>query len=173
MKYTLLLNQTYEPINVLPARRATVKMLTDVVYVEAFYPESEGLRTAGGDIIPVPSVVRLKRYINFNSFVDKEVVSRKDIYYRDNHKCGYCGKELFKAGTATLDHIIPKSRGGRHTKANLLSCCRKCNNFKSDRTPSEAGMKMIYPESHLRQNIHLLRVKESAKVIPDWSKYLK
>lgn len=172
MKYALLLNQTYEPINVITVRRAVVKAMNERVYVESYYPQT-GIKTAGGELIRIPSVVRLKQYINFNSFVDKEVVSRHDIYYRDNHKCGYCGKELFRNGAATLDHILPKSRGGKHTKSNLITCCKPCNNKKGNRTPAEAGMKMLWREGHLKQNIHLLRVRETAKAVTAWQEYLK
>lgn len=172
MRYTLLLNQSYEPINVIPSRRAAVKMLKGNVFVEQYYPENVGIKTAGDELIRIPSVIRLKRYINFNGFADKERVSRKDIYYRDYHKCGYCGKELFKNGMATLDHIIPKSRGGKHTKYNLVTSCKSCNSRKSDRTPEEAGMKLLHKESHFKQNIHLLRVMETARMIPDWQRYL-
>lgn len=170
MKYALLLNQTYEPINVITARRAVVKAMNERVYVESYYPQT-GIKTAGGELIRIPSVVRLKQYINFNSFVDKEVVSRHDIYYRDNHKCGYCGKELFRNGAATLDHIVPKSRGGKHTKSNLVTACKKCNSKKSNFTLEECGMRLRFPLSHLKTNIHLLKVKEMGNKIPEWKAY--
>ena len=67
-----------------------------------------------------------------------DAVGRRNIFLRDGHKCGYCGKK----GT-TIDHILPKSRGGKNTWENLVTACQSCNNRKRDRTPEEAGMTLL------------------------------
>jgi len=88
--------------------------------------------------IPLPSVIRLNSYLRLP--YRKIEISRKNIHYRDDFTCQYCGK---KSKELTIDHIIPKSRGGDDSWENLVSCCKACNNKKGDKTPAEAGMKLL------------------------------
>jgi 5-methylcytosine-specific restriction endonuclease McrA len=67
-------------------------------------------------------------------------VSRKRLFKRDNHQCGYCSSQK----NLTIDHVIPKSRGGSNGWNNLVTCCSRCNSFKGDKTPEEAGMKLRF-----------------------------
>lgn len=87
---------------------------------------------------PSPSIIRLKNYISvpFKNII----LSRKNILKRDGHRCAYCGK---KVSELTLDHILPRSRGGEDTWDNLVACCLRCNNKKGNRTPAESGMKLL------------------------------
>lgn len=89
---------------------------------------------------PVAVVLREFKKVPYK----KIILNRKNVFLRDGYKCQYCGKPLGKLNTATWDHVVPKSkhRGNRNTWDNLVTCCRKCNNRKGDRTPAEAGMKL-------------------------------
>ena len=88
--------------------------------------------------MPYPSVIRLITYIRIP--YRKIELSRRNIIYRDNFKCQYCGT---RTKDLTIDHVIPKSRGGDDSWDNLVSACKPCNNKKGNRTPDEAGMKLL------------------------------
>lgn len=101
------------------------------------------VRSAGGAIdMPWPLVVRLNYWKPVPSFREVDLDSRassKQILRRDGHTCAYCGKQA-----TTVDHILPKSRGGGWTWGNLVAACVPCNSFKADRTPEESGMKLLW-----------------------------
>lgn len=128
----LVLNQDFSPLMVCSVERAFV-----LVYLN----KSELIRPANGHKIhsitmtfPMPSVIRLNRYVN--APYKGVTLTRQNIFKRDNFECQYCGtrKEL------TLDHIIPTSKGGLHTWANLVTACKKCNARKGNHTPEQASM---------------------------------
>lgn len=128
----LVLNSTYGPINITSWRRAMVLM---------YKGKANGIEYNGSMIngkYRLPEVIKLSRYVPL-PFMEI-VLSRKNIYLRDNHTCQYCGKN---GGNMTLDHIIPKSRGGRETWDNMVVCCARCNNRKGDQTVEGAGMKLM------------------------------
>lgn len=90
--------------------------------------------------IAVPEVIVLKKY---NKLPTRDVkYSRQTLFQRDRFTCGYCGK-LFERNELTIDHIIPKSRGGQSNWSNAISCCKPCNAFKANRTPYEADMPLL------------------------------
>ncbi len=128
----LVLNATYEPLNVCSARRAIVLMLKS---------KAEAVETCGRMLhsaemaIPLPDVIRLSYYVRVpHSGVRR--VSRRAVLARDNHLCQYCGSEAH----LTIDHIIPRSRGGDSTWENIVTSCAPCNSRKGDRLPAEANM---------------------------------
>lgn len=131
----LVLNQDYRPINVCRARRAIVLALQG---------KAEVMENGLGEIhsvsytVPLPSVIRLIYLIKRPPIQRK--LTRFEIFSRDKYTCQYCSKE---AKELTLDHILPRHRGGEHTWENVVSCCIPCNRRKAGRTPSEAGMKLI------------------------------
>ena len=88
---------------------------------------------------PFPVVIRLRKYVHIP--YKQVILTRKNILRRDGHKCVYCGKSDV---VLTIDHILPKSRGGEDSWENLISACPKCNSKKGDRTPSEAGMPLHF-----------------------------
>ena len=88
---------------------------------------------------PFPVVIRLRKYVHIP--FKQVILTRKNILRRDGHKCVYCGKSDL---ALTIDHIIPKSKGGEDSWENLISACRRCNSKKGDRTPSEAGMPLHF-----------------------------
>jgi 5-methylcytosine-specific restriction endonuclease McrA len=133
-KPVLVLNNAFEPINICSVKRAMVLVMKGAAVVQENH--EQWLRTAKLNL-PVPSVVRLLRYRSVPRH--SRSVSRKNIFIRDGHACQYCGSVL-PSLRLTLDHVIPRSRGGRSEWQNLVTCCYPCNNRKGNLTPEEAGM---------------------------------
>jgi len=123
----LVLNASYEPINICGARRALVLVLKGVARTE----EEHGTTLhAQRSRIAMPSVIRLLEYRRIP--YQTRALSRKNILLRDRNTCQYCGVVL-PAGELTLDHVIPRSRGGNSTWENLVACCHSCNRRKAAR----------------------------------------
>ncbi len=132
----LVLNATYEPINVTAVRRALLLMLKGVAQAEEHnHSEVHSAHAA----LKVPSVIRLLSYRHIPQ--QTRALSRKNILLRDRNTCQFCGCQ-FPASELTLDHVFPRSRGGHSTWENLVACCYACNNRKGDRTPEEAGIRL-------------------------------
>jgi 5-methylcytosine-specific restriction endonuclease McrA len=130
MSRSLLLNASYEPLCVVPTRRAVVLVLTSkAVVIEAADTvlHSEHLS------VPEPVVIRLTRYVRV-PYRSRAPLSRQGVLARDGHRCQYCG-----GSAETLDHVLPRSKGGRHVWENLVAACRRCNHTKADRTLDELG----------------------------------
>lgn len=143
----LLLNATYEPLAIIPKRRALSLLWREVVdgVTEEVVP-----LVGMGEPLAIPTVLRLRRYAN----VPKRGArwSRKGVLQRDNYTCIYCGAKagqkrhgrVLHRQEMTLDHILPKSRGGRNTWTNTACACLGCNGRKNNRTPHEAGMTLLW-----------------------------
>ncbi len=114
---------------------------------------------------PLPSIIRLNSYIRvpYKSII----LTRKNILRRDGHRCAYCGRSDL---TLTIDHVMPKARGGGDTWENLVAACVKCNNKKGDRTPDEANMPMrVKPYAPN----HIMFMKNTVSRLDDnWKTYL-
>jgi 5-methylcytosine-specific restriction endonuclease McrA len=132
----LVLNATYEPINVTAVRRAMVLLLKGVAQAEEMH-NAEVHSAANAH--RVPSVIRLLAYRHIPQ--QSRALSRKNILLRDRNTCQFCGR-VFPSSELTLDHVVPRSRGGRSSWENLVACCYRCNNSKGDRTPEEAGFQL-------------------------------
>jgi 5-methylcytosine-specific restriction endonuclease McrA len=132
----LVLNATFEPINVTAVRRALVLMLKGVAQAEEHNHKEVHSATRN---LRVPSVIRLLSYRHIPQ--QTRALSRKNILLRDRNTCQFCYRH-FPASELTLDHVVPRSRGGTSTWENLVACCYTCNNHKGDRTPEEAGLKL-------------------------------
>ena len=130
----LVLNASYEPINICGARRALVLVLKGVAKAEE---EHDAILHAARVLMPLPSVIRLLEYRRIPH--QTRALSRKNILLRDRNTCQYCGVVL-TAGELTLDHVIPRSRGGLSTWENLVACCHRCNRRKGNRLPREIQM---------------------------------
>src|SRR6266481_4950804 len=113
----LVLNASYEPINVCPARRAVVLVLKGVASTEE---SASGHMRSARAVIPVPSVIRLLEYRRIPH--QTRALSRKNILLRDRNICQYCGVVL-PSGELTLDHVVPRSRAGESAWENLVACC--------------------------------------------------
>ena len=130
----LVLNQNYEPLNVCNVRRAVVLVLRGKAEI---LESSRGVLRTAREAFPLPSVIRLFHLIRRPR--PKVRLTRKEIFARDNWTCVYCGRAT---RDLTLDHVVPRHRGGEHTWENLVSACKACNHRKAGRTPREAHMVM-------------------------------
>ena len=130
----LVLNASYEPIHVCAARRALVLLFKGLAQAEE---SSHHMLRSTSCAMPLPSVIRLVEYRRIPQ--QTRALSRKNILVRDHYTCQYCGR-AGGAGDLTLDHVLPRSRGGASSWENLVAACRRCNNRKGDRLPEEANM---------------------------------
>ncbi|MGC8793003.1 MAG: HNH endonuclease [Bryobacteraceae bacterium] len=162
----LVLNASYEPINICAARRALVLVLKGVAIPEEYSPH---LLHSARQAVPLPSVIRLLEYRRIPQ--QTRALSRKNILMRDRYTCQYCLRTL-PSSELTLDHVIPRSRGGETTWENLVTCCHDCNNRKGNRTPEEAGMKLTRPPRPftLHTSRHIMRLLGRGD--ERWRKYL-
>ncbi|MFE6056720.1 HNH endonuclease [Kitasatospora sp. NPDC056446] len=164
MRNTLVLNASYEPLTTVSLQRAVVLVLQDKAVVEQAHP----LRSIRGTgvAMPVPRVIRLQRYVRV-PFRQQASWSRRGVLARDQHLCAYCGRRA-----TTVDHLHPKSRGGADSWLNTVAACAEDNQRKADRTPEQAGMKLLRrpfvptPQASLMLALGL-RVSE-ARELADW-----
>jgi 5-methylcytosine-specific restriction endonuclease McrA len=150
----LVLNASYDPINVCAARRALVLMMKGVAAAEEEYHE---FVHSPSRAISVPAVIRLLEYRRIPH--QTRALSRKNILIRDRNTCQYCERVLPSA-ELTLDHVTPRSRGGESNWENLVACCHRCNNRKGSRLPEEAGMRLarLPRPFSLHTSRHLMRL---------------
>ena len=162
----LVLNASYEPINVCAARRAIVLVLKGIAMTEE---ENGHLLHAARLAVRVPSVIRLLEYRRIPH--QSRALSRKNILLRDRNTCQYCG-EVLPSSELTLDHVIPRSRGGSSTWENLVACCHPCNRQKGNQFPGEAEMKLLREPRpfSLHTSRHIMRMIGSGDAA--WRKYL-
>lgn len=165
-KPVLVLNASYEPINICAARRALVLVLKGVASPEEF---SSILVRSARNAVRLPSVIRLLEYRRIPH--QNRALSRKNILMRDRYTCQYCLRTL-PSSELTLDHVVPRSQGGETTWENLVACCHACNNAKGNRTPEQAGMKLHrQPRPFtLHTSRHLMRLLGKSE--DQWRKYL-
>ena len=168
----LLLNVTYEPLRIIPVRRAVGLMMRGVV--EGVEGVAARLRTPS-TVFEVPSVLRLRYYVRVPR--RGAVWSRRGVLARDGHTCVYCGarvgerrhSRVLTRADFTMDHLIPRSRGGGNTWGNTACACRWCNHRKANRTPHEAGMRLRWEPKTPRVNY----LVASGKVPEEWRVYLR
>jgi 5-methylcytosine-specific restriction endonuclease McrA len=162
MDRVLLLNATFEPLCAVSARRAIVLILKGKAVVlerdgGAFH--SERL------IIAIPSVIRLVYYVKV-PYYGRANLSRRAVFARDSWACQYCGGKA-----ETMDHVVPRSRGGAHSWENVVAACRRCNSKKRDKLPVEASLKLRkkpgVPRGPATVSLELGRVR------PGWERYLE
>src|SRR6185436_10495714 len=165
----LLLNQTYEPLGTVSVARAVIMTFKDTVTVEEF-DSDRVLRSARAEF-PVPSVIRRRTYINVRRRREASGMKRLRIYMRDKFRCQYCGEKK-PVGELTLDHILPRSRGGGNSPLNIVTACMKCNNRKSNRTPDEARMPLLTSQTALRVKLERVVLCHYAEARAEWRKYL-
>ncbi|HEY33316.1 MAG TPA: HNH endonuclease [Dehalococcoidia bacterium] len=161
----LVLNQNYEPLNVCRARRAVVLLYQSKA--EMLEDGVGHIHTAHSDF-QVPSVIRLP-YLVKRPFHTGRKLSRLEVFNRDNYTCQYCGKETRHL---TLDHVIPRYRGGPHTWENLVSACVSCNRRKAGKTPEEAGMKLRRPPTTPRDYRFSYIPRHYVEAREEWQRYL-
>jgi len=162
----LVLNASYEPINICAARRALVLVLKGVAKAEE---EHQATLHAAHFNIQMPSVIRLLEYRRIPH--QTRALSRKNILLRDRNTCQYCGIVL-PSNELTLDHVLPRSRGGNSSWENLVAACHNCNRKKGNMLLHETEMKLMRePRSFtLHTSRHLMRMIGHSDA--QWRKYL-
>jgi 5-methylcytosine-specific restriction endonuclease McrA len=159
----LVLNQNYEAMSICNVQRAIVLLFLGKAELIAA-KNSKFVRSVHR-ALPFPTIVRLRIYIRVP--YKKIVLSRKNILRRDHHKCQYCNRADLPL---TIDHVVPKSKGGDDSWENLVAACVKCNNKKGDRSPEDAGLPLIKKPtkpSHITFMKHFV-----GKIDEEWKPYL-
>jgi HNH endonuclease len=159
----LVLDYSLQPLAFRSARRA----LTLIVKGRAIVQEDTGYEVAKG--IMFPSVIRLKEYKYIPTRV--QILSRKNIFLRDRNICQYCAKH-FHSSLLTLDHIIPRAKGGKDTWSNLVACCGPCNKKKADKSLEESGMILLHKPRPASIHTSRFVLKSMGEDDPLWRPYL-
>lgn len=160
----LVLNASYEPINVCTMRRATVLVLKERAEV---LERREGSVRAEKLQIDRPCVIRLIRYVRIPRDVHRRKITRKAVLARDAYTCQYCGRE--QTGL-TVDHVVPRSRGGSSAWDNIVAACAPCNRKKGNRLPTEASMPLRRAPKAPGPNVF---IRIASPRVPDaWEQYL-
>jgi len=160
----LVLNQSYEPLNICRVRRAIVLLYRGKAEM---LENGSGFIHSAQCIFPLPSVIRLAYMIKRPR--PERKLTRLEVFNRDHYTCQYCGKETHQI---TLDHVTPRYRGGEHTWENVVSACIPCNRRKAGRTPHEARMKLIRPPSPPHGNPYFYIPYHYLQTQSEWQKYL-
>ncbi len=160
----LVLNQSYEPLNICRVRRAVVLVYRGKAEM---LENGTGFIHSANDTFPIPSVIRLAYMIKRPR--PKRKLTRFEIFNRDQYTCQYCSRQTRQL---TLDHVIPRYRGGEHTWENVVSACISCNRRKAGRTPAEAGMELIRKPTYPRGGIPFCIPYQHLQSRDEWHKYL-
>ena len=157
------MNQSYEPLTVCNIKKAMVLMYLGKA--ELVLDDKRKMLRTVNQAFPWPSIIRLSFFVSVP--YKKVVLTRKNILRRDNYKCAYCGRSDLPL---TIDHILPKAKGGTDSWENLICACTLCNNKKGDRTPVQARMEMLYRPF---KPSHIMFIKNVVgKLDENWKPYL-
>lgn len=165
MSQVLVLNATYEPLNVISVRRAVLLLLkekAEIVEAAGAWLHSQQMA------LPVPLVIRLVCYVRIPRHFSLPL-SRRTVLARDHYTCQYCGERLPKA-VLTMDHVQPRSKGGETCWENVVAACASCNRRKGGRTPEEARMPLL--REPRRPRYLALTLLEEASAPQAWNKYM-
>lgn len=159
----LVLNQNWEPLNVCKARRAVVLVWRGKAEI---LENGSGVITSPSLSLPLPSVIRLQYMINRPR--PQRKLTRREVFIRDRYTCQYCGKQTREL---TLDHVVPRHRGGEHSWENIVSACKACNHRKAGHTPEEVGMRLVRQPLQPRISIYSV-VYQYLGTQYEWQKYI-
>jgi 5-methylcytosine-specific restriction endonuclease McrA len=159
----LILNQDFSAFALCSIQKAFILIYLDKA--EMVHRSETGMLRSINHAFPVPSIIRLQRYIHVP--YKGIALSRHNIMKRDAYQCLYCGSTK----NLTLDHMIPKSRGGDSSWTNLVTACMRCNTRKGDRTPEEAGL--ILKQKPKRPSLASFLVANAGSLDQTWQTYLK
>lgn len=183
---TLILNKQYIPIHIATWQRAMSLLyqgaalsLDDeynqydfdqwVDYTKKTQHTNDIVTTTNFSVL-IPSILVLQRY---KRLPNRDVkYTRENIFHRDNNICTYCGNS-FNKSELTIDHIVPKSRGGTNDWKNIITSCKPCNGKKADKTPNEANMKMLYKPREPKWTDTLTKRSNTPKIKKSWKPFLK
>jgi 5-methylcytosine-specific restriction endonuclease McrA len=159
----LVLNSSYEPLNVCTVRRAVVLLLKEKA--ELLETGTRELR-AESMTMPHPVVIRLVTYVRVPRDSRRRRITRRAVFARDSWTCQYCGR----TSHLTVDHVVPRSRGGTSQWDNIVTSCAPCNRRKGDRIPAEIQM---HPSRKPRAPGPTIFIRVAAPVVPPaWQQYL-
>ncbi|MCX6178464.1 MAG: HNH endonuclease [Chlorobiales bacterium] len=159
----LVLNSSYEPLSICNAQKAVLLLFGGKAVPVAHHPGR--VICTVSQSYPLPSIVRLTFFVRVP--YKRIILNRKNILLRDSFQCQYCGKTELPL---TIDHIMPRSRGGEYSWENLITACPPCNSKKGNRTPREAGMHPL--KQPIRPNNLMFMQQLTAKVSDEWKPYL-
>jgi 5-methylcytosine-specific restriction endonuclease McrA len=162
MPRALVLNASFEPLCVVPSRRALMLVMAAKAEV---ITATDRMFHSERAAFPEPSVVRLTYFVKV-PYQARVALNRRAVFARDGHACQYCG-----APAENIDHVVPRSKGGTHTWDNVVAACRPCNMRKEDRLLHESGMKLKRKPTVPRERIWILVA--TGAVRPDWEPYIK
>ena len=161
----LVLNQNYEPLNVCNVRRAIVLVFDGKAEVLETHPTS--VRSVSR-AFPSPSVIRMIYLIHRPR--PRVKLTRREVFIRDHYTCQYCGRQ---AGDLTIDHVVPRSKGGAHSWENLVSACKPCNHRKGGKSLGEARMTLRRQPAEPRAGTYYtIERRLDAAVVESWYKFL-
>ncbi len=156
-----MLNATYEPLGVVSSRRAAVLVMDHKA--DLLHSWGEQLHSARL-VVDVPSVIRLRYFVRV-PYQRRAALSRRGVFLRDGGRCQYCGRRA-----ESIDHVVPRSRGGQHVWENVVAACRRCNTTKRDRMLEDTNMRL---GQHPEAPRHLSWVLVALGNVPAiWHQYL-
>ena len=158
----LVLNANYSPMTVCTAKRAISLYFLNKIDILSNYNEKVHSPSTSLDL---PSIIKIKTYIKNNSMAVE--ISRKNVLVRDNYPCQYCKK---KSKSLTVDHVVPKFRGGQDSWENLVAACKNCNQIKGEHTPEEARMPLMRKPKRPNRIHYFQRLVKKKQA--DWRPYL-
>jgi len=164
MDRVLLLNASYEPLALVSDRRAVVLVLGGRAEPIAFRPDCRIFRSAHLSI-DVPAIVRLCHMVRIPRWARTPPLTRRAVLRRDGGRCAYCSDPA-----DTIDHVVPRSRGGVHEWSNVVASCKRDNLLKGDQLLSEIGWALTFKPR--APDGHLWRLRHLADVDPLWEPYL-
>ena len=162
----LILNQTFEPLQVCTARRAVVLLFTG--RAERVEDSGKVIRSPSR-CFPIPLVIRLQHFVR-KPIPPTISFNKKNILKRDAYTCQYCGRN--SGERMTIDHVVPKSLGGRTVWENVVSACRACNLKKANKRPAEAGMRLLRKPSRPHSVSYLGILAHTSSQYSAWQRYL-
>jgi 5-methylcytosine-specific restriction endonuclease McrA len=164
VRRVLLLNVTYEPLTTVGLRRAVCLVLCDKA--EIVHHDLAGTMLCSASVsLATPSVIRLRRYVRV-PYRNRVPLTRAALMRRDNYLCAYCGHRA-----ETVDHVVPRSRGGGHTWENCVASCRTCNHRKADRLVDELGWNLRFAPA-VPHGSHWRLIGAAQEGDPHWAAYL-
>ena len=159
---TLILNSTFQPLSVASAKRSISLLLAKKINV---IKESKYEIRSENKIIKIPKVALLTYYVKA-PYSRRVALNRSNIFIRDFYTCQYCGNNA-----ESIDHVIPKSKGGEHEWSNVVACCKKCNLTKADKLLNQSILKLkkfpIKPEGNF-----WIKTIIGSNPDPEWNEYL-